>query len=262
MFVVDSLSRIAFIAMKYTFMKSPVNELVLGVQYEGPVFSINEQIEIYDIFRNDYPEIAEAPPLPSIVEDPNAPQSQRILNDWVSRKHFISRQRDRLIQVQPDRLLFNWRKEAADNTYPRFDVVFDAFSSILRTVNEHFNKEPAHNQYEMTYVDHIAMKSFNMELFDITDIFSLLQPGIPYKSISIDYSIPHEEVGGVVNASMKTGIRKDTKDKIVVLESTCRGFSPALTLNQWFSTAHTLLLEHFLAIITDKAKTAWGFKEE
>ncbi len=249
--------------MGYTLEKSPLSELVLGVQYDGPAFTINAEIEIYTAFKSDFPEITEVPPLPAVIEDVDAPQTQRILNDWVSRKHFIARERDRLIQIQPDRILFNWRKEDQQTKrYPRFDIVYKTFHEILNTAEKHLQTNSQRNQYEMTYVDHVPLKSFDLDNYDMSPIFKLIEGGRSYKNLLLRYSIAHQSVGGVINATIKSGIRKDNKDRIVVLEATCRGFLPEITVDEWFSKAHKLLLEHFSDITTDRAKKTWGFKEE
>lgn len=261
-FIVNSTIRKLSERMKYTFERSPVTEVVLGVQYDRPVFSINDEVDIYVKFREDYPQIEEVPPLPSVIEAPDTPQTAQVLKNWASRKHFISPQRDRLVQIQPDRILFNWRKEGQQNNYPRFKVVLDNFMRILSVAEADTDRRQAHNQYEMSYIDHIPLKSFDLEYYDISAVFDIMTPGPSYKNISVSYSVAHEEVGGVLNSSIKSGLRRDTKERIFVFEATCRGFHNGTTVDNWFVAAHNLLLEHFHSIISSKAKSAWGFKEE
>lgn len=248
--------------MRYTFEHSPVNELVLGVQYEGPAFTINDEINIYSDLKNAYPVISEVPPLPAVVENTDAPQTQKILNNWVSRKHFISPDKDRLIQIQPDRILFNWRKENQTDQYPRFETVYTVFREILSGAEKHKEPNRQRNQYEMTYVDHVSLKSFTLDNYDVSSIFNIVRGGRAYKNLLLNYSYPDSSVGGAVTASLKSGMRRDSKERIIVIEATCRGFLADIKVDDWFLRAHDALLDHFSDIITDKAKSVWGFREE
>ncbi len=246
------------------FENSPVNEVIFGMQFDGPILSINSVMEIIDIFKIDYPEITEHPPLPSIVESPNKPKTQRMLNTFYSRKHIIHKGKNKLIQVQPDRLLFNWRKEDTTEDYPHYDVVYKLFAQIVETISKKVNKDIGKkiNQYEFTYVNHIYLNEFGMNEYEPSNIFNIIQQKYQLKDINLEYSIPQEDIGGVLNTSIKSAKNKNDNRKLFVLENTCRGFSSSTSMNKWFSSAHKILFDNFVNIITAKAKNIWGYSEE
>ncbi|NQU68150.1 MAG: TIGR04255 family protein [Candidatus Marinimicrobia bacterium] len=252
----------AIIAMKFTFENSPVIELVLGIQLDNPVIELSEEIEIFNILKNTFPNIIEVQPLASIIENVDAFRPHIISNNWISRKHYINKENDRLIQLQPDRLLFNWRKESEKNKYPKYETVFNAFKEIINKVEEHLKRTLVYNQFEITYVDHILLDLFNLKNYSIPEIFSFHKQDTPYNNMYFKYTIPMETIGGVMHIDIKSAIKNDTKEKIIILESTCRGFNPNMKLDDWFSKAHQLLLEHFISIITENAKSRWGYKEK
>ena len=247
--------------MAYILKKSPINELILGVQYENPALDCNDIIRIYDLFKNEYPEIQELSPLPSIIENKDTPAQLKILNNFTSRKHFISKNKDHLMQVQTDRILFNWRKENNSDTYPRFDKVYSFFSEIINKINKNIKNKPSYNQYELSYIDHIFLQEFELSNYELNSILNIIKTNHTYRNITLEYSIPRENIGGVLSVSIKSAIRKDDKEKLFVLEMTCRGFSP-VNIEKWFSIAHENLLNYFSEIMTDKAKSVWKFEPE
>jgi uncharacterized protein (TIGR04255 family) len=246
------------------FENSPVNEVIFGMQFDGPILSTNSVMEIIDIFKIDYPEITEHPPLLSIVESPNKPKTQGMLKTFHSRKHIIHKGKNKLIQVQSDRLLFNWRKEDTTEDYPHYDVVYKLFAQIVETISKKVNKEIAKkiNQYEFTYINHIYLNEFGMNEYEPSDIFNIIQQKHQLKDINLEYSIPQEDIGGVLNTSIKSAKNKNDNRKLFVLENTCRGFSSSTSMNMWFSSAHKILLDNFVNIITVKAKNIWKYSEE
>lgn len=246
--------------MKFTLKKSPINELILGVQYKNPTLSCNDIVKIYDLFKNEYPEIQELPSLPSITEGCDIPQL-KVSNNFTSRKHFISNKKDHLIQIQTDRILFNWRKGSEDDTYPRFEKVYYFFSEILKKINTNIKNEHLYNQYELSYINHILLQEFALKNYELNSILNILNAAHSYRNITFEYSIPYENIGGALSVSLKSAFRKHDKEKLFVLEMTCRGFSEA-NIKKWFLMAHKNLLNYFSSILTDKAKQVWGFTTE
>lgn len=249
--------------MSIEFRNSPLNEVVLGMQFNGATFSSNNIIDIIEIFNKEFPEISENPPLPSIVESPTMPRIERFLNSFFSRKFIIHRNKNKLIQVQLDRLLFNWRKEDAKLDYPRFENVYSDFENIYDKINSELELQITSkiNQYEFTYVDHIYLDSFDLESYTLKKVLNILDKISNIKDLNIAYSIPKEELGGVLTTSIKSAKSKKDNRKLFVLENTCRGFDPTITMDDWFAKAHKNLLDNFINIITDEAKKVWEFEE-
>lgn len=250
--------------MAINFKKSPLNEVILGIQLKGPSLSSKKSIELIDLLRNEYPEISEHPPIPSIIEHPNKPSTQKVLNSFASRKHLVHKNTNKLIQIQPDRLLFNWRREETNTPYPSFINVFHDFKEIIniiiKTVDFDLYKEI--NQFEFTYIDHIYLDTFGISSYRLDHFLNIFQYDSSIKSINLDYSIPHEKIGGTLNTSIKSAKNKKDERKLFVLENTCRGFIDSINIDTWFKYAHDILIHNFIYIINDRAKNTWKYEEK
>ncbi|MGL4742947.1 MAG: TIGR04255 family protein [Dermatophilaceae bacterium] len=67
---------------------------------------------------------------------------------------FESGDRARLIQLQADRLTFNWRRTDEVQVYPRYPAVRDAYAQAWQTLESALGKEaPQLAQIEVTYVN-------------------------------------------------------------------------------------------------------------
>jgi len=254
--------------MGILFRNTPLNETILGLQFNdtifGPVMSSNMLFEIISVLKSEYDRISEHPPLPSIIESRDKDRREMILKDFVSRKHFLHHQKHKLIQMQPDRLLFNWRKMDDHSVYPKYDTLFADFYHIIQLISEKskVNLLEKVNQYEFTYIDHVYIDSFGLENYDVSEVFSIFPYGKAVKNFTINYAIPEDNIGGVLDVSIRTAKHKQNNRKLFVIENTCRGFSSGKTISTWFDEAHTILQENFLRIITDKSKEIWGYEEK
>src|SRR5258708_32402614 len=77
-----------------------------------------------------YPKIEEQPPLPPVVEGdpPGIPQLQlRLVPLPAGRQWFLNGSGTQLVQVQPDRLIVNWRAGDPPTEYPRYGHMRQTF---------------------------------------------------------------------------------------------------------------------------------------
>ncbi|MCK5280857.1 MAG: TIGR04255 family protein, partial [Cyclobacteriaceae bacterium] len=106
------------------FSNAPVIEVILGSQFEGVTFESKSIFDFYNSVKENFPDIQENPPLAALIENIDSPSETRIISGFTSRKFFINNSQNKLIQIQPDRFLFNWRKTNNEEEYPHFDSVF------------------------------------------------------------------------------------------------------------------------------------------
>ncbi len=122
---------------------------------------------VWDLYRADYPQVEEHPPLASTFETFGTPFGapgnlgffSGLMHD---RYWFLSANKDELIQFQADRLLHNWRKIGdMTNEYPRFERMVEKFEQELKTLEGYFLGFGAYslscNQVEISYVNHIRL---------------------------------------------------------------------------------------------------------
>jgi len=237
----------------------PIVEVVLGVQFEGKQISFNDIANYYSQNQIDYTEIQEHPILPAVIEDTENQNNIQLLNGFHTRKFFLHKDKTRLIQIQPDRLLFNWRKKDSDNVYPHFESVFDEFYNKLLNFYKINNCVDKVNQYEITYVDHILLEDFDLTNFDLTKIFNFFSFTKSLKNIDLNFTIPYKELNGNLYLKFRSGQRNKDKKKIIISEYTFRGFvsKDKMVLKDWFNNAHNIIIDNFCEIISSEAKTKW-----
>lgn len=118
------------------------------------------------------------------------------------------------------------------------------------------------NQYEFTYIDHVYLENFGIDEYEIDRILNVFSCGKTVKDLHIEYSLPKEELGGVLNVLVRTAKNKTDNRKLFVIENACRGFSDHESMDDWFESAHKALLDNFLEMTTDQAKKVWAYQED
>lgn len=146
------------------YEKPPVIEVVCGVLFRPLSGFLTPHVGLlWEKYRDEYPECSEVAPLGPMIESfEESPQiTFEIANiPPLPRVWFVHKNGNRVIQIQRDRFLHNWRKAKSEENYPRYHVVKDmyqkSFSKFQAFLGE--NGIPAIEplQYEMTYINHIA----------------------------------------------------------------------------------------------------------
>jgi uncharacterized protein (TIGR04255 family) len=143
------------------FDNPPVVEVAVGVQFR-PLFAMRglALAPLRERWRPEYPGIEEQPPLVSVVEGgpPLLPQLQfSVVPLPAARQWFLSEDGTRLIQVQPDRFLINWRAMDGTATYPRYPRMRETFAlrfgELAQFVAEEELGELEITQAELTYIN-------------------------------------------------------------------------------------------------------------
>jgi uncharacterized protein (TIGR04255 family) len=108
------------------FDRPPVVEVACGVLFATAKPLRGAQLGLYwQRIRETFPRIEEAPPLAPVIEaqgsGPSAVELGYLFGPLppLRRTWFISQDGRNLVQVQEDRFVFNWKKAAEDDEYPR-----------------------------------------------------------------------------------------------------------------------------------------------
>jgi uncharacterized protein (TIGR04255 family) len=120
------------------FTDPPLNEVVFSVQFNGPVIDeVGILSDFWPTIRAEFPAHEKQPPLPPASEvfdgPPPPPQIQFLQTGFPQRYWFLSTDGTMIVQVQQDRLMFNWRKVTGDEEYPHYDVLAPQFEQLLQT---------------------------------------------------------------------------------------------------------------------------------
>ncbi len=242
--------------MAIKFENPPLTELVLGIQFPTNLLTSNDIFNFYKILEEEFPVIQEHPLLPAFVEDGD--ESTLITFQQLSgtRKFFISESGEHLIQLQPNRIIFNWRKSANgnENQYQNYLSVLDNFFNVLKKLdsNQPFFEEV--NQYEITCFDQFVLSDLNLELEECYSAFNLFSINYPIKSLDCTFQLKSPELGGVTYVALRSAKRNEDQQDLIILETTCRGFqgSGIENIHDWLTKAHDHLVNTFVNLISDK----------
>lgn len=235
---------------------APVVELVVGFHFNGTILSHQEIYSFYDSIKNDFPIIQEHPPI--IIDRQFESAKGGLLPFYNARKFFLNSTENKLIQIQLDKVFFNWRKTNDGDQYPHFDQVLKEFIDIVQKLKpiEELAKNIA--QLEVTYLDHIWVDQFGRDDFNPNDIFNLYNIKSAVNSMRSTFLIPDSEIEGNISFDLKSGFDGARRRKLFVLETNCRGILKDKTIEDWFDCAHRNIHNLFFEITTDNAKSIWG----
>lgn len=150
------------------FLKPPVVETVLGVEFTPLAgWDVRHFGLLWRQWQHEYPHFQVQPPL--LSGDQPSPESEIARNVIVSvlgiggpslRAWYIDESDTRLIQVQEDRFIHNWRKVLGEEVYPHYDEnIRPAFERqwvrFSEFLGEHTIKPPIVERWEVTYVNHL-----------------------------------------------------------------------------------------------------------
>ncbi|MEI2693878.1 MAG: TIGR04255 family protein [Saprospiraceae bacterium] len=238
---------------------APVVEVVIGAQFSESALPNQLIFDFYQKIRNQFPLIQEHPPLLSIIEKINEKNENYLTQNILSRKFFLTQDQTKLIQIQPNRLLLNWRKNTENTEYPHFNNVLNEFLNIYTKINQIMQIDNYLNQLEVTYVDHIILEDFDKVDFNLTGILSVYNFSRTVKNFEGQISFPIGSINGNIILNIKNAIRNSDQKKLFVVETTCRGFNQAYSIQKWFDLAHNELVSFFEEILTPLTKSKWGY---
>jgi len=236
------------------YNEPPLNEVLMGVSFV-PIKGLHTQHigRFWDKIADKYPKSEQAinygEPIPSGEgEIYPAPRF------W-----FITDTLDKLVQIQSNLFLCNWRKVAGEGTYPEyaemkkvFKETFDLFLEFLKDLG--FD-EPIPKEFQFSYINHfIEGKEWKKES-DLSKIIpslafpaSLGDKGVINYDLNYVYSLPNENKG---KYRMKISTAKivSTDKKVIIFENSARGLDEESDdIYDWFDYAHEQLVNKFESI--------------
>lgn len=259
--------------------KPPVDEVVCGVLFEPlekfllPHFGLLWEHK----FKADYPHCQEKPPLMPIVEGfGDVPTQQTDIADLPLPRVWFQHDDGRIIQVQRDRFLHNWRKLQPTAEYPHYETVFTMFQRHFSSFQEFLNElqlgPVIPRQYEMTYVNVIPQGEGWDTGGDIGQVFRDFcwkqdgQRFLPYPD-GVDWrtSFPLPNNAGRLRMHIQSGIRRTDNRPVFRFELTARGIGSDTALEkmpEWFTLAHEWIVRGFADSTTAQIQhDIWRLKQ-
>ena len=254
------------------FRKPPLDEVVLGVQFEAiPEYTSVFANDIWNLFRSTHPVVSEHQMLFPNFESFGGGNPQPSLQFQMgpapigSRQWFSTREGNDLIQFQADRFVVNWRKHTKSQDYPRFEGISEAFENNLRTLNEYVSNQfcapLAVNQSEVAYINIIQVDDFADAGW-----FKLWDNGeISIENLNIHFDEVVTDENGKPFARLKHHIQSvfstDGNHKAFRLSLTFIGKPKSSDIEgamDFVREGRERIVTRFGVITTDEAQKTWG----
>ena len=243
------------------FTKSPLIEVVCGVEFNAPDFSAIHYGFYWQLIRGRFP----VPPqdLPPIgdVDFPILPRLRRV---W-----FESADKRQLIQLQANRFHYNWRSQNESDKYPHYEVIYPKFDQewqIFQNWWLEFGSLPLQPiRYELTYLNQVDKNFGWNNSGDTSKIFTfagrkwngfLEKPGL--HSSKLEFTMPNNL--GTLTVSLNQRHRIEDDSPIIFFELTSQSINTDSKITDWFDAAHEHTVKAFLDLIQEDIKQEWGFQ--
>jgi len=262
--------------------KPPVVETVLGVQFARlPLFSAAHAGWFWSKrLGEDWPTVSQAAPLDPAHErfgDERQWRPKGVLRISgemrAPRLQFASRDGERMVQLQDDRLHYNWRKREGD--YPSYEDLLPVFRSTLETYITFCEDaglgEIVPNQWEVTYVNHIP----HGKLWESGTDWSKLFPGfyvpvhkiaqLHFENASANWHLVIGDNLGRLHIELEHGrLGELTADEAILLTLTARGpvdIDKGQRLETGLELGHASIVRAFTEMTAPYAHGAWEKKK-
>jgi uncharacterized protein (TIGR04255 family) len=260
------------------FENPPVVETVLSVEFAPlrrwavPHFGL-----FWNEIRTEFPIIDVHPPLQSQVEhfeEVPIPLRLRFLpGPPPVRCWFTEASGDRLLQIQHDRFIHNWRKQPGqsyghydESIRPSFEREWSRFCSF--TEREGLGR-PEACQCEVTYINILEAGKGWTTPADLGQVFPLWRgersgtflPAEEAVSFNTSYVMPDSR--GRLHVTAEPGFQPALNQQVIQLTLTARGSPTGSSLEEllaWFDLGREWVVRGFLDVTSETMHKAWGIK--
>ena len=268
------------------FKNPPVVETVLGVQF-APLKNMRvthyglllpHLRSVFSAPKEQLGSVSEQPPLDPVIEGFDGAPSPIPTIQWTvgagfpfPRCWYASEDDQFLVQVQPDRFIFNWRQPDPAGEYPRYRTVLARFlkvhTTFLRFVENESLGDVRPNQCEVTYVNHIDLPDGqNMaETLDKTLMGWKLATsdgwltGAEHGEFAASYVMRQKR--GRLHVRAQRAVRRADGREIIHLSLTARGAPPtpdAEGVREWLDLGHECVVRGFASLTSPELHKKWG----
>lgn len=263
------------------YQNPPIDETVLSIQFAPiPDFSVPHFGLYWKQIRREFGRYEVKPPIATATEQFDTtvrPSSKQFGIQLVEapdvRCWFLDDSGTRLIQIQSDRLVHNWRRVTGSEVYPRYPAVRDTlrkewerFCSFLQT--EGF-VAPDVNQCEVTYVNHIEYGTGWSGYSELSDVIAgwsgrgsgKFLPAAERATMKVHYLLPNKK--GRLHISVDPVVRVRDGQEVLQLSLTARGAPESSQLESilgWLDLGREWVVKGFTDFTTQKMHKIWGRK--
>lgn len=262
------------------FADPPVNETALSIQFV-PILGFG--VPHYGLYwlkvRHEFSKFQVLPELPSATEQfDESPRSQpgvafQLVTQPEVRCWFIDETGNRLVQVQRDRLVHNWRKVEGTEKYPRYPSVRKSLEVEWARFCEFLTSEklgtPQVNQCEVTYVNYIEYDKDWKGYGELNKVIAFWSgkgtdnflPSAERINIEAHYVLPNKL--GRLHIAMLPVIRGRDSKEILQLTLTARGAPKSSNpedIFHWLDLGREWVVKGFADFTSKSMHNIWGRK--
>lgn len=265
-----------------TFRDPPVVEVALSIQFESAITGAARTLgEFWPLVRGEFPNLEEQPAMPPQREEfqvvVGRPPVEVMVQPPAPRYWFISADDTRLIQVQPDRLIYNWRKRGEGQQYPRYRQLRPDFERYLRVLLDLLSPEERGvarpDWCEVTYVNHILPGEGEETRPPLHEVLTTIQeppplaPGLELEEVQLvqRYLLTREEStapSGRLHLTAVPAIRNVDQVPIYVLTLVARGQAGGSVEGAlaFVDEGRELIVKTFRDTTTESMHRRWGLE--
>lgn len=260
-----------------SFDNPPVEETAFSIQFSPiPKFGVPHFGLYWEQIRNEFGRFEVQPPVNSEIEqfDTFARQNPRIGLQFIKepdvRCWFLDESGNRLIQIQRDRFVHNWRRVTGSETYPRYPKARETIQAhwlrFLAFLESEDLGQPEVNQCEITYVNHIEIGLGWQDYAELNKVIApwsgersgRFLPNPERANMEMRYLLP--EKLGRLHISIFPAIRaRDTKE-VLQMNLVARGAPKSSKVEDilgWLDLGREWVVKGFTDITTQPMHTIW-----
>lgn len=250
------------------FDAPPLFETVLAVRFPGlKGWDLRHFGLFWDYVREDFPRFETKQPLaaPRTLSDgPPAFIEIQMLSEPDVRGWYLIPDGTRLLQLQRDAFIHNWRKVTLEETYPRYvAAIRPAFelewSRFLSFLDQEGIDKPTVVESEVTYVNHFEQGREWSSMADLAEVVRWWSPNGPSaERIRLTATVPTE--GHNLEVTLFPAVRRSDKKELIQLNLTVKGQPKSAEkeeILEWMDRARAVIVRGFADLTTEKMHRIW-----
>jgi uncharacterized protein (TIGR04255 family) len=250
----------------------PVIEVVIGVQYDPlpiPTVAIGQ---FWATVRDQYPRASDHPLIASPLDRDDRVPGIELTGDAfdappLPRVMLEDSSGSWVVQIQQDRLLYNWRKTKEEDEYPRFQNVHPRFRASWNAWVEFLALEHGLHakatQIELTYVNHVPRGNGWKSVDEIGRVFPSASwqtngeflPAPDILAWRAQFQLPDNS--GKLHVALQQGVRLTDRQPVLLCELTARGMPRDDDLEAWLRVAHEWIVRGFTDLTSPAVQELW-----
>lgn len=249
-----------------SYKSPPLNEVSIGLQFQSleglkiPHFGL-----FWNLIQKDFPVVEHASPILAQSETFNTMPLPRVF--------FIDKSDTMLLQLQSDRINFNWRFRDGSDPYPHFHTIAAKFFELFNIFDDFLGKAAIGvilpTVAEVTYINLLEQGREWNTMEDVATVFkdfawsretARFLPCPTNMNWAASFALPKQQ--GTLNARMNHGKRVADHRQLMQLEMVANYSVQSMSfqeLQPWYELAHEWIVKGFADLTQmETQKKFWG----